>query len=465
MSPFGAPRPRLGVAPMNETSPASEPAASTPPADTVGSGIDFSDPKSPLAPFYLRTAGVAAFGLLALLFVFVGLLPLWHTDVWANVKFGEWMATHRALPEHEPFSPWGDKQTPFVSFAALSQLAFYGAYWAGATLAGGDAVRQLAGGVTGLRTLFSLLVLLRFTLLLLAYRRVSGSTSAATAMLAVLFFFSLPSVGVMRPQLFGGLFFALLLFTLSRPLLSWRALVGLPFLFAVWANFHDSFLIGLAVLGVFLIGRAAVAWRERGVGFFRGLLRDAQVHRLLLALAACGAAVCVNPYGPRIYPAALRLSHLLTEWQPPRLNAHPPFFGASVLFALLFVAILWAWSRRLPSPTALLLVVLFGAGACCQQRLTVWLAMAAPWAAAPHWAAVTEQWAASRKRAAGVASFRKTLLGAALFLAAWMWSPAMMWVTAGTPPPLNGSMSPGTPWQLARQLCARTTPSPSGCPS
>ena len=100
----------------------------------------------------------------------------------------------------------------------------------------------------------------------------------------------------------------------------------------------------------------------------------------------------------------------------------------------------------------MLLVALFAAGAFYQQRITIWLVMAAPWAAAPHWAAITERWAAARKRPVGVASFRKTLLGAALFFAAWMWSPAMMWVMAGNPPPLEGSISPGTPWQLARQL-------------
>ena len=279
---------------MNETSPTSDP-----PADTVGAGIDFSDPNSPLAPFYLRTWGVVACGLLALIFVIVGLFPLWHTDVWAHVKFGEWIAAHRALPEHEPFSPWGDKESPFVPFATLSQLALYGAYAVGAALAGGDAARELAGGVTGLRTEFSLLVLLRFTMLLLAYRRAAaGSTSAAAAMLAVLFFMSLPSVGVMRPQIFGELFFAVLLFALSRPLLSWRDVVGLPFLFALWVNCHGSFTIGLAVLGVFLVGRMVEAAFEPGAGFFRGPLRDRQVHRLILALAVCAAAACATPAAP-----------------------------------------------------------------------------------------------------------------------------------------------------------------------
>ena len=127
------------------------------------------------------------------------------------------------LPQHEPFCPWSDKEAPFVQFYGLSQTAFYAAYAAGAAVAGGDDVRRMAGGVAFLRLEFSLLILLRFVVVLLAYRRMTRSTLVATVLLAFLFVLSLPSVGVMRPQLFGEWFFACLLFALSRPMLSRRA--------------------------------------------------------------------------------------------------------------------------------------------------------------------------------------------------------------------------------------------------
>ena len=53
-----------------------------------------------------------------------------------------------------------------------------------------------------------------------------------------------------------------------------------------------------------------------------------------------------NPSGALIYPDTLQLAHhpavaMLTEWQPLKLNPYPPFFGPPVLFALVFVAIVW----------------------------------------------------------------------------------------------------------------------------
>ena len=83
-------------------SPEPAPAAALP---RVGAGFDFSDPDGPFARFYLRPVHVVAAAFVALIFVVASYFPLWHTDVWGHLKYGQWMLSHRAIPDREPFSP------------------------------------------------------------------------------------------------------------------------------------------------------------------------------------------------------------------------------------------------------------------------------------------------------------------------------------------------------------------------
>jgi hypothetical protein len=419
----------------------------------VGAGIDFSDPHSPLAPYYLRLSGVAAFGLVALVFIFADSIPLWHTDVWGHTKFGEWIWTHGRLPEHEPFCLWSDRQAPFVELFTLSQLAFYGLYEAGARLAGGDDLRQMAGGVEMLRLGFALLVTARFGLLLLTYRRLSGSTATACGALFLLLLLSLPTMGVLRPQLFGELLFALLLFGLSRPLVSWRFVAASPIVFLLWANLHGSFLVGLGLLAIFLTGRIIEIVQQDGWG---KVFHDAAARRLLLALALGGAGACINAHGPVLFLYAVRMaSHPalapVLEWRPLGLYPAPFLVGTPFVGSLLLLALTQWRSRRPFTPTQVLLVVVFGVGACMQQRVLIWWVMLTLWVAVSHWTTARAAAPTEDVRPGG-ASFRKTLLAAAMVFTAVMWAPTTGWLLHGSPRQPAQLVSPGTPWQLARQL-------------
>ena len=104
------------MSPMKETGQVSDSPVGAPPGERVGAGIDFTDPNSPLAPFYLRTGGVVACGLLALIFVVVSSIPLWHSDVWGHLKFGEWMATHRTLPRTSRSVHGATRKRPLCNF-------------------------------------------------------------------------------------------------------------------------------------------------------------------------------------------------------------------------------------------------------------------------------------------------------------------------------------------------------------
>ena len=71
--------------------------------EPLGAGIDFADPNSRLAPWYLRPSHVVAAAVLAFLFCFMTYFPVWHTDLWAHLRFGETIAQTGHLPEHEAF--------------------------------------------------------------------------------------------------------------------------------------------------------------------------------------------------------------------------------------------------------------------------------------------------------------------------------------------------------------------------
>src|SRR5687768_1284098 len=78
---------------------------SDPDGPPLGAGLDYSDPNSPLARFYLNTSHVIAVVILGVLFLFLNFVPLWHTDVWGHLRFGRWIVEHQQLPEGNPFAP------------------------------------------------------------------------------------------------------------------------------------------------------------------------------------------------------------------------------------------------------------------------------------------------------------------------------------------------------------------------
>src|SRR5438876_6949829 len=75
----------------------------------VGAGIDFADPNSPLARYYLRTGHCIAAAILAVVLIILNFSPLWHSDIWAHVRFGDRLLQSHAFPDGEPFTPFGDK--------------------------------------------------------------------------------------------------------------------------------------------------------------------------------------------------------------------------------------------------------------------------------------------------------------------------------------------------------------------
>ena len=180
---------------------------------TLGAGIDWSDPNSPLAPYYFSTGGVIAVAILGIAFFVFSLLPLWHTDFWAHLKYGEWIVANRTLPEREPLSPFTDKQAPMFDAMWLSQLGYHALFCAGWSVAGGDDRKRFEGGVELIRLVHLFAAIAAVGLFAFAYRRVADSVPWAIGGMVFVVILMVGLLTVQRPQTLGLACFAALFVT------------------------------------------------------------------------------------------------------------------------------------------------------------------------------------------------------------------------------------------------------------
>src|SRR3954468_7281179 len=104
------------MATMADESDTVAPAAADETPAPYGAGIDFTDPNSPLAPYYLKTVHLLAIAFLGVVFVLASHFPLWHTAVWGHMKSGRWRGEHGRIRDREPFCPWWDGRVPFTQY-------------------------------------------------------------------------------------------------------------------------------------------------------------------------------------------------------------------------------------------------------------------------------------------------------------------------------------------------------------
>ena len=386
--------------------------------------------------------------ILSALFVYLSLMPLWHTDVWAHAKYGEWYWTHKATPPEEPLSPYTDKAAPFANVAWLSQVTYHGAYELGAAVAGGDAESRLRGGAEALRSLHLLVLLGRFVLLWLALRRISGSWAWA-AFGVVLYMLALRmEVAVQRPQAFGVFVLMAVLYALSAPALSRRAMVALPLLFLLWANMHGTFVVGLAVLGLHGLGRLI----ERGP-------RDPDVRRLFVTGVLCGLATLVNPHGPWLYKHVLAFSghpnlKSMTEWFPMRATSPE---ARPYLMSLVLLVFLYVLGRRRVGPSGWLVVLPFAAWPWFQVRSLLWWWGIAVWLMARLGPGLVDRFPTLPVLDESERNWPRARTALVLAGLAALFFPPVRGLIPVVPSGLDYTVAPGTPWRLALELTAEPT--------
>ena len=263
-------------------------------------------------------------------------------DLWGHLLFGQDMLSTGSVTRMDPYSFLSHPD--WINHEWLSEVLF-GLSWQ-------------AAGSAGLVLLKAIVVLVILALIYGHLRRNGLDVLRAGLVVVVVMLPLMPGLRTIRPHMFTHLLFTLTLLLLFRiDEGAHRRAWLLPILIALWINFHGGVLAGLGAIGLWALGWAGlILYRERKMA---SLLANGRGH-VWGAVAACGLALLVNPYGVELPRFLLETGTVdrpyITEWQPLDLTS---LKGALyLLIAGVGGASILKSSRRLrPSATVLLPVM------------------------------------------------------------------------------------------------------------
>jgi hypothetical protein len=241
---------------------------------------------------------------LFVLLLAVAVRPMIDPDVWWHLRTGETIL-HAGIPRQDIFS-FSFPANEWVTHEWLSQVLMWAVY-------------RLAG-FSGLITFFAVVTTVTWWLVYL----ISDGKPYVAGMVVALAAKASQVVWGSRPQLFNLLFLAAFLFLLEkrkdRAVGVWVYLT-FPAMTLAWANLHSGYLLGVVVLGTYLVGDYIE--RSRKTPDAR-TLDSGDLGRLGLATIASALAALANPngWGLWVYPFATLTSSVqrdfIVEWFPPR---------------------------------------------------------------------------------------------------------------------------------------------------
>ena len=255
-------------------------------------------------------------------------------DIWWHLRNGAQIALHHSIPRVDTYS-FGAAGSPWMDHEWLSEVPYFAAY-----------------NVAGLRGLLAVY----FGVLVLIYAGVyyrscnSGAdckSATVTTLLAILL--GVVSIGP-RMLLFGWLCMVVLLLLLDRFRQTGRGLWLLPPLFALWINFHGSWLFGIVVIVLAVIsGMVQGEWGS----VLASKWTPSELRKLASALVLSVGALFLNPFGYKLvfYPFNF-LFHQSSnatytqEWQPVDFTSGGGKVALFLIFALFAAA--WFSNRRWP---------------------------------------------------------------------------------------------------------------------
>ncbi len=274
----------------------------------------------------------------------------WH------LKSGEIIFNRREIPDVDPFLVWNTART-WVSDQWLSDLLFYVLYNNGGW--------PLLYGV-----LTVVYALTYFGVLYRGVSKVTGSYLASS--LAVFLAFKLGELHfILRATMFGFLLFAFVYGVLYRwmkklredehkALFSFAPFMCVPPVFALWANLHPSFVLGLLLLVLAPFGLALDAI------FLRRRFSINTFVRFGILISFCLIATLLNPYGSALHESIVALSRssyfmtLHEEWMPTQWNSTEGEIALIGIVLVLLGVILGGLSKLKWGFFEVLLLVVFG---------------------------------------------------------------------------------------------------------
>jgi hypothetical protein len=279
-------------------------------------------------PAIQTTVGIRLSARQLLVFVFFLIIftgaarPITDPDFWWHLRTGQYLLETRTIPHTDIFSSlhFGKE---WVTHEWLSEIIMFAVY--------------RVAGYLGLILTFSLVITVAFLVVYNRYKQRVDHPYIACFALLLGAFATMPTWGV-RPQMFSLLFASILLAIIENYLHGGpkERLYWLAPLTICWANMHAGFALGLALIGLTILGLLLDGWLT-ATESRRELFGKARFMSLILVM--CFFSVVVNPNGIRLYsypfetlrsPAMMKY---ISEWWSP--NFHEPMFLA---FALLIFA-------------------------------------------------------------------------------------------------------------------------------
>ena len=241
-------------------------------------------------------------------------------DLWGHVLFGRDIVAQGTVPRVDPYSFTSDRE--WINHEWLAEVLTYAAY--------------RFGGSSGLVALKLAVLLVALAIISRVVRRAGAAPLVCDVLLLVAVVGSLARLPFVRPQIFS-----LLMFTAELAVMvavdrgARKSLMWLPPVFALWANLHGGFIVGLGVLAVW------AAWSA-----FAGPAGWGARLSATGALVAAVMATAVNPYGFGLW----KFIWETVQFGRPTITDWLPLYRSPVLLAF------WA----VPAATAVLVLVRAG---------------------------------------------------------------------------------------------------------
>jgi len=254
-----------------------------------------------------------------------------ESDIWWHLRDARALLVNHIFLRSDTYS-FTAAGSRWINFEWLSEIPYYLAF--------------RSFGLQGILLVYFAVLIVIFAGVY--YRACCAGADCKDAAIATLGAIGLGTVSMgPRMLLFGWLCLVGLLLVVDHFRQTGRGLWLVPPLFALWINLHASWLFGFVILGATIAsglieGEWGLVVAERW--------SPSQLKKLLLASAASGAALFLNPLGYKLvfYPFDMlfrqqSVMQYLDEWQPVDFSSPNGRLALATIFAVLAAAL---FSRR-----------------------------------------------------------------------------------------------------------------------
>ena len=282
-------------------------------------------------------------GFVMIFLVLLTTMYLSDPDYFWHLRTGQYLFEHHALPIGDIFSYTFDGK-PWVLHEWLFEIVLY-------------CTHTLLGSF-GVKLVVSLMVVTTLVIIYKTANQIIGRSSVAFALILLFF---IPMLGAVspRPQLVTLLMFAFFMHALIafKYANTTRTLWLLPPLMVVWANAHGGYIIGIALLLMFV----GCEWLIRIARSHHGVVGKSRLKVLSWVVGVTILASLVNPYFIRhwLYPFEVMgmkaAQEYITEWHSPNFHS----WQSQLYLALVLFTMIAAMYRKVRPDLTELAVTLF----------------------------------------------------------------------------------------------------------